>query len=197
MAPVLNNSTMCYWPAVCLKMRLTWYKSSDLKHSIVAIKYRHANHVWLVSYIYQLIWAEAPADGEWWWLSSLQPLPSPAPWGSPYHWAHFSANSPCLRASKAPFGGNAHRCNLACHSTVACPERCRKLQQSADVGNFPPKEYIFLQTVRIMNDACRTSQSVYHMPRYKYARVCVCVFACITRPVLPPVHSAEHTTNTN
>lgn len=140
--------------------------------------------VYSVSYISRLSWAEAHVDGEW-WLSSFQPLSPWVPWGPPYHWAHCSANSPCLRASQAPFWGNGPHCNLACcHPTVACPEHGRELPCSADVGNFHSRIYLSL-TARIMNDACRTSQSVCLMHRKVavpvcvrlclYVHVCVCV----------------------
>lgn len=49
-------------------------------------------------------------------------------------------------------------------------------------GISPHRIYL-LQTVRIMNDACRISQSVSHGPRNKCVSVSVSVFACIMRTV--------------
>lgn len=51
-------------------------------------------------------------------------------------------------------------------------------------GISPPQRIYLLQTVRIMNDACRTSQSVYHMPWNMY--VCICMHHAHMYPVCPP-----------
>lgn len=93
----------------------------------------------------------------------------------PYHWAHFGANSACLRASEAPSAvtlpGLQFCLPFSCgvfralqEITANCLDR-----ESPFVPHSPspfPQNYICTlsrQAVRIMNDACGISQSVYHM----------------------------------
>lgn len=132
-----------------------------------------------------LVRAEVEIDGECWWLSSLLRPPG----GLAYHWAHSSANSPVSQLVgqltevmlPAAISLAIQLCNVPSVAEITVECWC---------GEFPPLRIYLLQTVRFMNDVCRTSQSARHMPWYQ--EVCLCM-----RSVRPLVISAEHTTNQN
>lgn len=186
MVPVVCNSSMCYWLKMCFCMDspdgnyqviiISYCTLYAIQHSTDEIKHANANFVWLVPCIYQLSWAEAPTDGERSWLSSLLPLLLPAPWGPPHHWVHFSANSlvwePARHLLEVMLAAAILSAIQLWHVPSIAGKYCRVL-----MWGLSPQRICLLQTARIMNDACRTSQSVYHMPW----NLCVCLHVSYIR----------------